>query len=366
MEVLFSKIEQYRPKCNDLMVVGEKIQSQEEMLNDANQSLKDNASKEFHDLSTDEQVIGEFSSAKMPTTPKICFEINETMVSEYNDLANSVLKIRLIFECTRNQKTPGVKYIKFKNRGLATVRFYWNRVEKFLLFRDIIKCDRDESHTFYFNKNELLLPPAETLDFPIWFKSNNIGNYLEMWEITTKPKMWDTDFKLIVNLQGYVYPYGFDEKSKYITEILDKRIAKTAIRGVLNDILQHLKFAESEANSFAFTDRQLFESLNQELWGIEKRPKYMYDKNAVGKLILLYEEMKLSHTSDYWNYSIKELRMMARKKDIWIYVQNETNKMLREKQKRIELNAYTKKNTKNSMQTIELVPPLEGKFYNIT
>lgn len=353
-----NQIESYRPECDELVIVGQKLQPTNERPNDS--SLKDNLTKEQENVVSDEQKV-EDTVEQPPEIPKICFEINETLISEYNDLANSVLKIRLIFECTTNQKTPKVKYIKFKNKGLATVRFYWNRVEKFLLFRDLIKCDKGESHTFYFNKNELLLPPDEKLHFPIWFKPSRVGNYLEMWEITTNPKMWDADFKLIVNLQGFVYPHGIDEQVKSIREMLEERMVKTAIRNVLNDILQLLKFAETEVDNIAFTERQLFESANHEVWGIERRPKFMYGKDAVRQLTLLYEEIKLPHAPDYWNYSIKELRMMARKKDIWIYVENETKKMLINKQRRIALNT-PHQNLETEMEIIELGQIFEGKF----
>ncbi|XP_072383970.1 uncharacterized protein [Diabrotica undecimpunctata] len=254
-----------------------------------------------------------------PNNEKVNFLINGNRITEHV-IKQGTMKIRVICDSGEIPKLPIINYLKFENKGNFTLRIYFSIYEKYRTFRDITPVVPKASSPFYFDRRELLLLPGESLDFPIWFKPIQTGNFNETWQITTSPQFFDESFLLLIILQGNVYQENFYEKVNEIENTLTTRVRSTLIGDILRDILNSTKYKKSQIQKYTYSEKHYFEATNQETWGFIKRPKYVYNKELVTELKNFYKKVKTPEDYADWNYSIEILLELAKKRDLLNYI----------------------------------------------
>ncbi|CAG9819804.1 unnamed protein product [Phaedon cochleariae] len=322
-----SLIQPHRPDISELMVTGNKLSIDD-------QEHPDDVTK------TSISEYNQYSkkiSFEVHRIPKISFSINEVAFSNDENLTSGMKTIRLLFEMKELQNTPVTKQVTFENWGIRTLRFYWHKFEKFRTFRDIVP-NRPQATAFYFDKTEILLVPGRKFQLPIWFMPEQEGHYTECWEITTSPKFWNEDFKFIVRLQGFVTDGNFEARCGAIKDMLDTKVRNTLIKDILNESMGGLRYAETGPVVYHFSEKELFESANQEVIGVAKKPKYLYDQDLVGELKEIYKIVRNTNDcGEEWDYSIEKLKVLAREKDVVEYVEKLTADCARSKNRLREL-----------------------------
>ncbi|XP_074025841.1 uncharacterized protein [Leptinotarsa decemlineata] len=351
LENMYSKlrfIEPHRPDQTNLIILGKRIPT--EICSSPIETIPQCISRPKTDFKTKE--ISQISF-KVYSIPALVFILNGTVLSNEHRLCNGSTKIRLIFNLDEIPQSPVVKILKFENKGLKTLRFYWNEFKKFRTFRDIVPNQKTAS-PFYFENTEILLVTGREFELPILFKPKTSGHFNESWEITTLPKIWDESHKVIVSLQGIVYEGNFQEDSENIRQMLDTNTRNTLIKEILNDALNNLKWEETSEVTYMFSEKELFECANLETHGAKKRTKYLYNKATVSKLKEFYALMKESTDDDEWNYSIDLIKSVTRKRDVLEYLKNLTDRCISAKNKLRQLNNPENYSSDNKMKAKSL------------
>lgn len=315
------------PSPENLIIVGKNTILSPEMLSTSAESLSGEEHKE--------QYLCEVS--KVIEVVRTAFQINGTTLADNDLLSNSSITIRVLFEPEANYQTPFVRYIEFVNKGLTTLRIYWNMFKKFRTFQEIMTAI-PKSSPFYFNNGPLLITPGKTVYLPVWFKPKINGNYFEIWQITTVPNFWDEDFKLLVSFESIFYES--DVQLETIKQMLETRIRNTLIEELVTDVLNTVKYEDKPKEPCTITLKQAFESVNQEPYGLKMRSKYEYKQDVVDELTTFYENIRTSEDPVVWNYSLKKLKYVAKKRDILDYVDNQISQCKRAAERRTELRDF--------------------------
>ncbi|KAG5898312.1 hypothetical protein JTB14_023001 [Gonioctena quinquepunctata] len=300
-------------------------------------------------------------SFEVNAIPKLFVKINGIVFSSKVNVYIANRKIRVFFSSNNMLESPLIKTLKLENIGRATVRFYWKRYAKFRTFRDI-HPNQEEPSPFYFNSTELLLVPGNVFELPIYFKPKTTGHFFESWEITTKPRIWDESFKLIVCLQGVLYDGNIREEAIRIREMLDTKTRNTLIREILNESLKDLRCMKSVGITYTYTEKELFECANQESNPAKKTSKYVYNETVIGRLKEFYNQMKAADDDDQWDFSIEKLKAVTRKRDIADYMDTLAEKCNRAKHKLSKLQSdVTERESKSSSTENTEADPIELK-----
>uniref|UniRef100_A0A6P7FZG0 Uncharacterized protein LOC114334328 isoform X2 n=1 Tax=Diabrotica virgifera virgifera TaxID=50390 RepID=A0A6P7FZG0_DIAVI len=326
LENISIKLKNLRPHRSDLMLFTEE---EKQLSVDELEISKKNGERHLKDsfeASTLEK-LEDFETNKLedllydPNNEVVNLVINGTRITEHV-IKQGTMKIRVICDSGKIPKVPIINYLKFANKGKFTLRIYFSIYEKYRTFRDITPVVPKASSPFYFDRRELLLLPGESLDFPIWFKPIQTGNFNETWQITTSPQFFDESFLLLIVLQGNVYQENFHEKINEIENTLTTRVRSTLIGDILKDILNSTKYKKSPVQKYTYSEKHYFEATNQETWGFIKRPKYVYNKELVTELKNFYKKVKSPEDYAQWNYSIETLLELAKTRDLLNYIED--------------------------------------------
>lgn len=291
------------------------------------------------------------------------FFINSMQFSNEDAIPKSNPKFRLIYD-NPDCSTIQTQFLVFENKGQAVLRFYWNKFEKYRTFKDLIPRN-NQSSSFYFDKSVFLLIPGKELRFPIWFKPDKPGNYSETWQLTTAPFVWDDDFKINIVLQGICNP-NLEEFSKRINDLLENRMKATLVKELLNEIRNNARYHDSTTKKFTFSEGHIFESKNMESCGFEKRPKYIFKPEVVRKLKELYDEVRGIDDEPVWNYSVKTLMELARRRDILNYIEKQVMLCNIARNRRLQLNML--KSTNSAIGALDMAKEANkftGTYLNI-
>ncbi|KAJ3402860.1 hypothetical protein HDU80_004705 [Chytriomyces hyalinus] len=173
----------------------------------------------------------------------------------------------MTFEVLLNEVSRSVFTIY--NQSNIAYHFEWTRVVKENPLKVAAMYDNVQRFYFYHKKGVLL--PGTAFDFPIVFKSGSPGIYTEEWELVTNPGT-GPDVPTTLKLQGIALePDSRKEKRSKIEALLDRRVAETAAKEVLDGILSSMRTNEVDLNPlekrklFLRNDEQLFMALNADL-----------------------------------------------------------------------------------------------------
>ncbi|CAH1992377.1 unnamed protein product [Acanthoscelides obtectus] len=328
-------IQPHNPDINNLVILGQAVKCVQEKKQICSQhSPTSFAAVSASTVSLEEQ-HSEPASAEPNSVTSNTFKINGKSISTENNLVDGCLRIRLFFSTIIHSEDKKTDYVIFDNKGQNTIRFYWSKVEKFRTFRDILPNRQEDC--FFFNKNELVLIPNKTIKLPVVFFTKNPGTYNELWEIITSPKIWGDDFQLLLQLQGIAQKKDTGKEVNRIKNELATFARNTAIKELLDSIFVDCSYSDMPPKLLKFSEKDMFESANIELIGVEKRSKYAYDQQLVGELKQFFESVRQDGDEITWNLSIKVLEGMAMRKDIVSYVENQTKQYVKARERRIHL-----------------------------
>lgn len=243
---------------------------------------------------------------------KLSLSINDFHLSPHLQLGGT-RKVHVLFDYDVNNKTVATEYLSIKNLGSTTIRFYWKASDKVQYFKDII---RDTSHEiyFYFNKNEGLILPGQTIEFPIWFKTREPGTFYEQWEFYTKPNVMPPDTHLLIVCYAAATIGNMNEKIEMIREQLQRNVRDCLIKEILSTVISNVPHNKFKPTVYCYNKREIFETINSQFDILHRRPKYLYNKEVVRELQRFYKRVRRSSDPKNWNYRIEELRLLTRAK----------------------------------------------------
>ena len=225
-----------------------------------------------------------------------------------------IKKFRLFFEYDICSSDIMVDFLNFENRGTATLRISWKKLEKFRLFRNFTN-EPWEQHGFYFSRQELVLLPGTRVNLPFWFKTRNAGNYSESWELVTAPRMWSEDYQVILVLESYAYFKNLQKEVDLIVKYIDMEAKNIVMKDILDELLESVKYTETPTVTCYYGEPHLFEIANL----VNGRPLFLFNEKMVEELKLIYDSVKIDDCTCGWNYSIKQLQMLTHEKDVTMY-----------------------------------------------
>ncbi|RZC33962.1 MYCBP-associated protein [Asbolus verrucosus] len=301
----------HKPKFEQLIVVGRKMLSDVPDTVHNDEEITEEGTEHIQLLKVDKSR----ESLKQAKPSRLSLKINGIDLDPSKNEERGSRKLRINFDYDVSAGMVGVDYLFFENNGLTTLRISWNKLKKFRIFRNYTE-EKWDKHGFYFDKNELLILPGQSIDFPIWFKTENAGTYSESWELTTNPKFWDDDSKVILILHSYAYFKNMKEKVDEIVKYIDIQERNILIKDILREIVEQVKYGEIPVAPCVFEEAQLFEIANL----VNGRPLFSFDEIVVDELKLFYDRIKTEMKN--WNYSVKQLTKLAQEKDIATYQEN--------------------------------------------
>ncbi|XP_050308530.1 MYCBP-associated protein-like [Anthonomus grandis grandis] len=346
---ILNEIQPHKPDISNLVILGsatpEILNTEKEPRVEVTEIIRKSDSRQLSPrISRD--VINEWSEESeidlIVRSKRFCLKINGHEFTEFSDYAYRENRITVIFEHFTDSRLPCVQTVSFENNGQTALRLYWDKYEKLKIFREYTRST-EIFHPFKFDRNEIVLLPGEKRDFQILFQVNHPGNFIEHWQLTTRPEIWRDDFKLIILLKGFSFIRNFDSRLQNIRDKLDRMIRDTAVRGILNNVLKDGNYCTpiNMKHSFTYSEQEMFESAN---WIKSKTSnifKYVYDVKTVGELKRFYEENRFPEDEKLWDFSVKKLREIARKRDLIAYFKNKVNQYETARVKREALQANT-------------------------
>lgn len=317
-------IQPHKPDFDDLIILGTSLndtldnaQNKEEIpsVTTTSQSIPDSDQKTNLN-NTEEEIVAIAISNTEFVYPKQTFK--------------TIYEFPIIFENydARSHKLA-TEYLNLFNSGTVALRIYWKRYKKQRLFSDIIK-EKTEGNIFHFNKNEFIILPKQQIDFPFWFKTKRPGVYKESWEISSLPKIWPRNTHVIVNLTAIANFEDLDDKCKQLASVIEGKIRLNLIKETLSSVMDSVDTAGYDNQppiAYIYGLKEQFEAINSKPYPYYNRPDYVYDKRLLKKFEELYNKIKQKNDPDQWNYSLKDIQLMAKKYDTKNYL-NENREIL--------------------------------------
>ncbi|CAG9859406.1 unnamed protein product [Phyllotreta striolata] len=323
-------LEPHRPKLSELMVTGTSIGGNKEAKQGGCLPVcpKDSCTKRQECrvntvVSKHEPHVTEVchNCLEMTTAihsiPMIGLKINGNAVTLASKKES--LKLIFLFQSDVIPLVPMEKLVVLENMGSTTLRIHFKKKKKFPIFGDIIPYRR-QSSPFFFNKNEIILLPFQTIQLPIWFKTPKIGNFNETWNVSTLPEC--CNHPIYFFLQGIVQIRENIQKEQQIKSMIEARTRYTLVNEMIMNLIEDTKSEQQPTLTYYYTEKDLFESINMEKWGVVTRPKYFYVKDVVNKLKELYETVKKADDPPVWDLSLQTLKEIVRKRDVSNYVES--------------------------------------------
>lgn len=287
-------------------------------------STKKAALSEKIDIS---EQFGKEELINIDTEPSVLkLSINDLIIKPQME-TDTNRKVFVIFDYDVNSKKVATEHIILKNLGTTTIRFFWKETEVIELFKDILP-EKVKTTSFNFNKNAGLIIPGEEILFPIWFKTETTGTYCENWEFVTKPQVMPENVKLLVVLHASAVISDLDERMCEIKERLNNSMRHRLINEALSAALSNVPYPKFKPTVYSYNKKDIFEAVNGNYNPLQRKPKYVYNKEVVRELQQIYKKVKRKVDPKCWNYRIDELRLLAAAKqkrdDILRMQRNET------------------------------------------
>ncbi|XP_018328334.1 uncharacterized protein LOC112904048 [Agrilus planipennis] len=249
-----------------------------------------------------------------PTRERFHIKINGLDISPSSNVMGT-RKVYLLFDYDLSKKEMMTQYLHMENLGCVVVRYYWIPNPKYEMFADIVP-DKPVKSLFFFNKNEQILMPEATYDFPVSFKTHDEGIYLEQWQLRFKPATVSDSLKLVIVMHASAF--RGDEKDK--KEKIEKHIANNVRSRLIEECLEYVfpkrRRKTSRAQVYTYNKKEIFEAINTEFSPCDKRVRYLYNKEVVEQLEDLYYILRRSSDPLYWNLSLTKLMKLAKYHDI--------------------------------------------------
>ncbi|KAJ3242343.1 hypothetical protein HDU81_005096 [Chytriomyces hyalinus] len=263
--------------------------------------------------SSSEETMDRKSEVKMHSTPPAAQPPHSNVRAAINvlpelktDASSDLVFIatNMTFEVLLNEVSRSVFTIY--NQSNIAYHFEWTRVVKDNPLK--VSAMYDNVQRFYFYHKKGVLLPGTAFDFPIVFKSGSPGIYTEVWELVTNPGT-GPDVPTTLKLQGIALePDSRKEKRSKIESLLDRRVAETAAKEVLDGILSNMRTNEVDLNPlekrklFLRNDEQLFMALNADLH-LTYNPKW-FDKldSLAAEVLSILEKPPVM-----WDRSVKTI-----------------------------------------------------------
>lgn len=299
------RIQPHRPEFDNLIVVGNKIEVCETKDSDDGSTIS-------NDESVEEIVAkpkGAIKSRRIVLqTP---FIINDCyfLPNELNTIKSFVIAFP---DFNVKSKQCATKFLTFENKSTTPLKLSFHPSEPYNLFHDLIPY-RKQGIAFFFKRDDIFLMPGQKLEHPIRFKTSKPGNYSEIWEITTTPKLWREPAKVIVKLKGFADVTTM-EKCKELANELEKLVEDGVVKDIISELMHNVnEEIKSETLSFLhyYDEAKLFETINSQITPYRNTPKYKYNRNIVEKLKQLFESARNEQGKPaQWNYSLEGLRSL--------------------------------------------------------
>lgn len=300
-----AKIQPHRPEFDDLIVVGNKVETYQIKNND-DTSIKD-------DESVDEEIV---EKPKSPIKARKIVLQTPFVINDYQFLPNELNTTKSFViaftDFNVQSKRCAIKFLTFENRNTTPLKLSFHPIEPYNLFHDLIPY-RKQGIAFFFKRDDIFLMPGQRLEFPIRFKTSKPGNYSEIWEICTTPKLWCEPAKVVLKLKGFADVTTM-EKCKQLANELEKLVEDAVIKDIISELLHNVNVEiKSDPLSFlyCYDEVKLFETVNSQITPYRNTPKYKYNRIIVEKLKQLYKTAKNENNDPTeWNYSLEDLRTL--------------------------------------------------------
>lgn len=326
LEVLRKKIESMEPHIpnpSTLFVVGEKLLST---------SSTPEQKKSVQNLESNTQTA-EISFFEVHRIEKVSLSVNTRRKSSTSKISFVPHELKYFF-CFSDLITPVEEKLELKNTGLSTLRVNFRKLQKYKMFKEYVQIICVEDSPFYFGMQEILIPPGETAEIPIWFLPKKHGIYLEKWAVDTSPKI--PTFQLTIVFESLTEDEKMQRTIERIRNDLERAVKNTIVKECLTDLINNFKFEASTPKVCHITEEHLFESKNlEENFGVIK-PMYVFEPNAVTHLRTIYSEIKPIDAPNFEHISVDDMKMFARRADVLNYIMKLVN--LNEKTKKMRLN----------------------------
>ncbi|KAL3280231.1 hypothetical protein HHI36_017726 [Cryptolaemus montrouzieri] len=308
---ILEKIVPHRPSFDNLIVVGKRIFSEGTGV----------------ELIPIEGRMNSLSRTKRKTSIydqslKICLKVNGVYFYENSQSLSTSRRFHVLFEYDVQSSPLQTKHITFENVGRVTLRIHWKKMKKFKLFEDIAGITTTEF--FCFDKNILTLVPGQIVNFPIWFQTRKVCTVVETWEITTIPKFWSENIRVFFVLQAQSHIENFMKKIKEIKTKTTNRVKRRIIKEIIEQTMEKTKYQDYKNINYEYFEPELFEACNFDDSSLERKPKYLYDKEIVGKLKKFYADVRQAYHPKTWDLNVGNLRILARVKDLIEYATERT------------------------------------------
>lgn len=195
------------------------------------------------------------------------------------------------------------EHLRIENSGKTALRFYWKQLEHTSLLRGILPFQQWRTF-FYFDKNEAVLLPGQTVEFPVSFKSAQPGRFAEYWELRTRPEV----STVMVTMQADAFITNMREKRE---EIRNKIEIRTGRRD-----RQEVTPQPDNPVVYRYNLRETFEAVNSNFDPLHQKLRYKYDPVIVGELKEFYQEVRREHDPLQWSYRIDDLEVLARARQV--------------------------------------------------
>lgn len=257
-----------------------------------------------------------------------CFELNKIRRLYVNVNKSQIFdpevplvkspKIRYLFYYT-DLKTPVRETLALQNMGQSTVKILWKKIKDYYMFRDETNRFSSQETCFYFGKHEILVRPGETEEIPLWFLPKKHGMYIEKWTVKTIPEILLEENELIIIFKTLTEDDKHDKAVRAATESIENGLRNTMIKDCLKTIVFDLKYT-GRLKVCNVSKKQMFEfrNLNE-----RKKPAFAYNRSILEELRAWYGEME-ERDLHFDDLSIKDMKLLARKKDIIDYVKQQT------------------------------------------
>lgn len=313
MSSLLQNVEPHKPDFDKLVVIGKNMS-----LNLEETQTLETVSRTFSEVKNGRRKTSVYDSSL-----KCCLKINGVFFYAKSQSLSTSRKFHVIFEYDVQSLPLHTQYIVFENVGRVTIRIYWEKMEKFRLFRDITGSPNTDH--FCFDKNMLILVPGQIVNFPIWFRTNKVCTVVETWEITTVPKFWEVPIRVFFVLQAQTHIENFMKRIKTLKSRIHQRVKKRIIKEILDDIMKKSKYQNYKTIDYVYYEPELFEAMNYDDSQPLRQPKYQYDQNIVEQLKKFYSEVRQSYHPKTWNLNVWDLQVLARVKDLIEYAEIRTS-----------------------------------------